>query len=404
MVFKTVRVEEDTTQAVHLSLSDHKVVIHVLAIAAFIYGISIGLNFSSFGLYLYQHNFSHELIGIILSMELVGNVLTGPFMPRIIAKIGFWRVVYLGAIGRSCALMIFAVSSSAIHFGLALLLLGFSGFLLFAAVQQWANSASSDKFRGINIAKINISILLGMAFGPIIISIFHDEISGVIFGVNCVVSLIVPLILSLIKNYQPIHTETIDSSASSWDLIKMNRVAIASSFTAEYLLYSVSNFVVLFALANGIPKFNAILINTYTLCASVLWNIPLGVMVDKVSKFIILMITSFVLLSAGLTLHFMHSTITVIANFVVISMCITSIYITAIALLGMKMRGKKLAAANALMVAVNSLGGLIGLYLTGHLMDRFGNLGFVISITGVVSVHFIFMLIQFVQKEKDHLE
>ena len=131
----------------------------IISLILVFYGVSVGINLTGFALFLNQSGFSKIQIGHILSMELAGNLMIAPILPKISEYFGIFKVMFVALIIRSICLIMFAESSIIAQHMMWLFGFGVSGFALFASIQYWGASIA----RGVH--KSTIISLFNVAFG-----------------------------------------------------------------------------------------------------------------------------------------------------------------------------------------------------------------------------------------------
>ena len=168
-------------------------VIAIIALILMFYGVSVGINITGFALFLNQEGFSKIQIGHILSMELAGNLMIAPILPKISEYFGVWKVMIITLITRSICLIMFAESEGLQEYMIWLFGFGVSGFALFASIQYWGTTIANGANKSTILSIFNVAFGLGIACG-IVFLIFRSEIiSSQLFYISVLFSVVILL-------------------------------------------------------------------------------------------------------------------------------------------------------------------------------------------------------------------
>ena len=363
-----------------------------IALILMFYGVSVGINLTGFALFLNQEGFTKIQIGNILAMELAGNLMIAPILPKLSESFGIIKIMVVALITRSICLMMFANSGALQEYMLWLFGFGVSGFCLFASVQYWGTSIAKGSNQSAIISIFNVAFGLGIACGIVLLLFHNDEISVDLFYISVVFSLVIILPVMIFRRYAPIHDVQKTHVAPS-KIIQYSQIPILCGLTANFILIALGNFVALYAIEHGVAYKDAIMINMYMIAGNILFTIPVGVLLDKFNKTGTLVAVLLVGIGAVASIPFViHSHILTIITFLMISAATGGIYVTGLAMLTGKFREQNLAMANTIMLMMNAIGGFAGVSATGAAIQFWGNEGMVISV-GVLMFFFLLFVI-----------
>lgn len=366
--------------------------IHTIAIIALIlvfYGVSVGINITGFALFLNQQGFTKMQIGHILSMELAGNLMIAPILPKISEYFGIFKVMLVALIVRSLCLIMFAENASISQHMMWLFGFGVSGFSLFASVQYWGASTAQGPHKSTIISLFNVAFGLGIACGIVFLLFRPEEISSELFYISVLFSAVIFIPILFSRHLMPSEAEKVLHIAPS-KIIQFGQVPILCGLVANYILLAIGNFIVLYAMDNGIAYKDAIMINMYMIAGNILLTIPIGVVLDKFNKTASLVVILIMASCAIAAIPFvMTSKMMTIVVFITISAATGGIYVVGLSMLTDKFRTQNLAMANIVMLMMNAIGGFAGVSATGAAIGYWGHQGLIISLFVLV---FFFML------------
>jgi MFS family permease len=360
-------------------------IITAIALVLLIYGMSVGINITGFALFLDRMGFSKMQIGNILAMELAGNLMIAPIFPKLLLYLGTLRTMVLMLIVRGISLMLFSWSTTSESYMIWLLIFGISGFSLFATVQYWGASIAQTGNKATILSIFNGAFGGGIACGIGYLVVSSQNVSEILFQVSASISCLILVPLFLAKRYIPVIDFPAIQIVPS-KIIKNAQVPIVCGMVANYILLSLSNFIVLYTIDHGVDYSSAVSINIYMIMGNILFTIPLGMIIDKYSKVVLLII----MLIAVLAVPFIiHSIILRIIVFLSISAATGGIYVIGLTMISERFMAHNLSMANTVMLMMNAIGGFAGIASTGAAVEYWGNEGVIISIVTLV---FFFML------------
>ena len=359
-------------------------VIYYIAVAGIFYGISIGINVSTFSLILDSAGFSKSKIGEILSSEMISTFFVAPFIPIMMRKLGIFKVISIALIIRNLFLIIFGYSNNQLMWSSSIFIFGAGGLLLTIAFQIWINKISDHTNRATYFGILNASLALGIAIGPIIINALnlHANLGCLVLSaLSCLI--IFPIIYKVRAFIPEIYPEI---SLQFSQIIDKAKIPIISGLLVDYIFFSLSTYIILYSISQGASlEYSKILIS-YMVLSKIFCDIPIGIIIDKFNRNFVMLFCAFgVLISAQLLPYVIGSSMIIIL-FAFWGSFVSGIYISAISNLGDNFRGSNLVTANSALFIMNSLGAYTGIYATGYAIDYFGDYGLIISISAVTTM------------------
>ena len=274
------------------------------------------------------------------------------------------------------------------------LIMGILGGIMWMTMDTWGNIVSNNNNRGKAIAFYNLSITLGFAIGPLLISFF---------GTIGVFPIILGILLMIIRTPVIIYIKDYVNSVKIPK--KEKNINFSLLKVAPYIFLAIfvsgiddSSFAVLFPayMINFLftDRFIGFLL-FFSLILGILSQPFVGALTDKMNKRKLIFILLILHCIWPILLHNYYE----IMFFLLLSVTIwgiasTSLYTVALAYLGERYQTKELILATSVFIIVYESGEFFGPATIGYMMDIFGNSGFVYSIFISTIIVFIIGLIR----------
>jgi MFS family permease len=363
----------------------------LILIGNFLYGISTGLNATILPLLFDNYDVSRTLIGFLFAAEMASVFVVMPFLPFLTRKFGPPKILIATAIMRNTLLLIIPLVTSVELWLPLMFIFGTGSMTMFTIILFWVNSISVDHNRGFSIASVNLGLSLGVAVGPLTLSFLGID-DYLPFIVSSLVSFSSLIVYGLIFNSMPKSIGL--PNKKTWAIIKTSAKPIIAGMFGDYIFFTMASFIVLFGISLGLSEIDAAKLITFMLAGGILVDLPVGVITDKYNKFAVLIIAAIVaLISVQFLPQMAVKNEYSILVFVFIMGAMGASYVCALSLLGQKFTGPELLASNSIYVMFTTIGGMFGLVITGSLMEIYGHIGLVYSITFASVVFLIAILI-----------
>ena len=371
----------------------------IISLILVFYGVSVGINLTGFALFLNQSGFSKIQIGHILSMELAGNLMIAPILPKISEYFGIFKVMFVALIIRSICLIMFAESSIIAQHMMWLFGFGVSGFALFASIQYWGASIARGVHKSTIISLFNVAFGVGIACGIVFLLFRPEKISSEHFYISVIFSAVIFFPILFFRNLMPADSGKIVHIAPS-KIIQYAQIPILCGLVANYILLALGNFVVLYAIEHGVVYKDAIMINAYMIAGNILLTIPIGIALDMFNKIASLVVILIVTALAVAVIPFViTSKMLTIIVFLILSAATGGIYVVGISMLMDKFRAQNLVMANIVMLMMNAIGGFAGVSATGAAIQYWGHQGLIISLFVLIFFFLLFVVYSLNSKE-----
>tara|TARA_B110000014_G_C20118910_1_gene592017 strand:- start:828 stop:2006 length:1179 start_codon:yes stop_codon:yes gene_type:complete len=378
----------------YLDFKSIDVSVRYLSVSAFFTGIGLGYFFTLIVILLKHNNYSESTIGIIAAFFSFGLMSAGFIVSKVLDKFGLYQtMLYSLSIQTLMMIMIF-IFFHPIVMAIGHLIMGILGGIMWMTMDTWVNIVSNNNNRGKAIAFYNLSITLGFAIGPLLISFFGTiGVFPIVLGI--VLMIIRTPVIIYIKDY--VNSVKIPKKEKNinFSLLKVAPFIFLAIFVSGI---DDSSFAVLFPayMINFLftDRFIGFLL-FFSLILGILSQPFVGALTDKMNKRKLIFILLILHCIWPILLHNYYETMFFLLLSVTIwGIASTSLYTVALAYLGERYQTKELILATSVFIIVYESGEFFGPATTGYMMDIFGNSGFVYSIFISTIIVFIIGLIR----------
>lgn len=367
--------------------------IYAIALILLFYGVSVGINITSFSLFLHQMGVPKSQIANILSMEIIGSLIAAPVFPKLIERYGTFVILTSALIIRAIAVMAFPMVANLKFNMICLLISGLGSFCVISAIWFWAASLLKDRARSVMIAIVSVAYSVGIAIGIATLFLKAAKLPIDLFKTSTLFSVIILAPIYLVKNSMPILPKGSESSPPS-KLVKYMMIPIIAMLTANYLLSSYNNFGIVYAVKNNIPYNQAALINIYMLAGNLLLVMPAAILLDRIKNkhsflSIILTIICMISIMMPFVIRMEYAPMFI---FGALSSLIWLVVVYSISVVSSKFKGQNLLTATTILSVMHSIGGYVGVVATKASTQYWGNQGLIIS-TAIVALFVLLYVI-----------
>jgi MFS family permease len=338
-------------------------------------GIAIGLGLPLLSIILEKRGIPSTLIGLNTAMAGVAAMAAAPVTTKLAHKYGvaptmMWAVVLsaLSAVG------FYYAQDFWMWFPLRLVFHG-ATTTLFILSEFWINAASPPSKRGFVLGIYATVLSLGFAAGPLLFSLLGSE--GVLpFLVGACAILVAAVPIFIARNESPVLEE-------KPELHFMRYVFLVPTATAAVFVFGAVeagglSLFPIYATRSGFGESQAALLLTMMGVGNVVFQIPLGLLSDRIpDKRPLLAIMACMGLVGALALPWLVTNWIVLGGLLLFwGGCVSGLYTVGLSHLGSRLHGPDLAAANAAFVFCYAVGTVAGPQAIGTAIDVAGTNGF----------------------------
>ncbi|MFG1212164.1 MULTISPECIES: MFS transporter [unclassified Xanthobacter] len=348
-------------------------------------GVGISLSIPLLALELESRGIANKWIGINTAVAGIATIFTAPFVPLLVRKMGL-RALLVGAIILAAASLVgFKAAPSFLMWFPLRFAFGAALCILFAVSEFWINALAPPNRRGLIMGIYATALSLGAALGPTILSVLGAS-GWAPYLAGAVVLLLGAIPILLARGITPrIHD---DSHHGVLTFVRRSPSAVLAALVFGAIETAVMTFLPLYGLRLGLSETSAALLLTAAVLGNVAFQIPIGLISDKVDRRVLLFCCSLAGAAGAFTLPFVPvSSPWFLAMIFLATGVVGSLYTVGLAHLGERFHGADLAAANAAFVMLYSVGLIAGPPLAGAGMDLYNPYGFAFVISTMLAVY-----------------
>ena len=331
--------------------------------------IAFGLTLQLIPLLMNERGWPAWAIGLNSAMGPIGILMVGPFLPRIISRVGTKRIVLviIGVLVVSLA----AISSLPVWMWFPLrFFFGLSTSALFVVSEAWILSAATTENRGRVMGVYTSLLSVTFATGPLILP--WTGIHGFLpwgIGIACILLAILPLTFVKVTEDEFKWRKEGGGFFGFVSRAPMLLCAIAAATLFDNVVIS---FFTIYGISHGLDLAVASRVLGIGIIGNVLLSYPLGWLADHWSR------KKVMFLSSGLTVALSLSLLVVIDHWsvwptmMVLMPMAFAVYVVGLATMGDTFKGPDLMAGTAAVASMWGVGGLIGPPVAGIAIDLVG--------------------------------
>lgn len=338
-------------------------------------GIAIGLGLPLLSIILEKRGIPATQIGLNAAMAGVASMLAAPLTTKLAHDFGVARTMIL-------AIVIAAISGLGFYYATAFwmwfpLRFTFHGAttMLFILSEFWINQAAPPRRRGLVLGIYATMLAVGFALGPLLFSKLGSD--GILpFAVGAIIILLAIIPIFIARAESPVLDEKPERHFFHYILLVPSATAAVFAFGAVSA-GGLSLFTI-YALRENMPEPDAAVLLTIMGVGNMAFQIPLGLISDKMRDRRPLLLGMAVLGVIGaISLPFLiHNWLMMAVVLFFWGGCVSGLYTVGLAHLGARLSGPDLAAANAAFIFCYAVGTVAGPQGIGAAMDVAGNDGF----------------------------
>jgi len=387
--------------------------------ATFLASLSMGMNAVLLPVTMEVNGVDTSLIGFILALETAAALVMCFFLPPLLRYIGMRTSLLVSLFFRVPPLLLLPFISDISFWVIGLFVHGVGAFTFQLLMQTWLNSLEFRRNAGLMMALYGTAISLGLALGPLVLSLI-DALSllatpfGQVFvqligdygfdqahadnGIKFLFSAIISAlaVVPVVVGFALIPHFRFHGKARIWRSVMQAKGPMFAVAMAGVSLFGVSGFITLYGLRNGLALTEASLLLSAFMLGALFLEAPLTWLSDFCDRRYAIVVNAFLCMLCAVYLPIaIYESYQAWVLLFVWGGVIGSVYSTALTLIGEKFNGEDLITANAGYSIMDSGGGTIGIALTGVSMTLFGSDGLPYVIMLASIVYFSFALTRY---------
>jgi len=352
-------------------------------------GVGIGALVPLMALRMAEQGIDATVIGLNAAMFPLAVLVVGPVLPRLLARLGSLRSLYLGLSVTALSVLLLPVLPGLAAWFCLRFLSGAAASIQWVISETWLNIIATERDRG-RIMGLYASVLAaGFAIGPLIISAVGVAGWLPFLLVALAIGLAAVPIFFAGALVPPMPA---NNPGSLGAVLRFQPLVMACGLGGGLMDFALFAFLPIYGLGHGLSQDSAVLILSLFIGGNVLLQIPIGWLADRTSRRATLLVVILVTLLGAVLLPLAIGAGWWLYPLLVLWGGTTfAVYTLALGLLGDSFPPAQLAAANVALVMVYQVGSVIGPTLSGTAIDLTGPEGLV----AVVAVSATALLIAF---------
>lgn len=332
-------------------------------------GLTFGFQPPLIALVLSRAGRSSLAIGAVTSASLIAVILSGPFYPQLIGRLGLRRSVIAGI---GCGALILTLmplmASVPFWFGLRFLT-GCTLGLSWIASEIWLNTVSGADARGTVMGVYGTVFSLGTVAGPALLE-FTGTRGWLPFGVGAAGLIVTLLPLAALEN-TPSAVQGFTPLRELTGVIRAAPLVMLAALVAGLVESADLTLLPLFGLRDGFGERTALLLLAVFMAGNVVLQVPIGLLADRFGRHRLLAVCALASALGPLLLQPFFATPGLLWPLLFVwGGTLYAFYSQGVAILGAQFPPALLATANTVFVMVYCLGGVIGPSAGGFALDR----------------------------------
>lgn len=363
-------------------------------------GISQGMLLPLIAVIFEKSGVSSSLNGLHATALYIGILLISPFMEQPLRKYGYKPVIILGGAMVMGALILFPLWTSFWFWFILRLFIGIGDHALHFATQTWITSSSQKNKIGRNISLYGLFFSVGFAIGPLMTPLVNVNPSLPFIISSCLCFTGWVFLFTLRNDFPELEIGinsfggTISRFSKTW---KYAWVAFLPPFSYGFLESSLNACFPVYALRNGIEISSVSVVLSAFAVGSIITQLPLGILGDKLGRRRVLMIVFFFgFLSFTAAKIFEQSFLGLFLSFLAAGMVVGSTFSLGISYMSDLTPKSFLPTGNLLCGIFFSIGSLTGPIIGGLFIQFFEDISFFYIVSTMLFV--IFLMISFFRK------
>ena len=354
-----------------------------------VFAISLGFVAPLIALILESRGTSRTVIGALAAVPSLAIVLTTPFVPAMVARMGLRRFLGTCITIELVLFVLLPIFDQLTAWFLIRALMGASASGLFIASETWINEVAVERSRGRVVAIYTMLISAGFGLGPTIIPLVGID-GWLPFALGAVFIALAAIPLLWAGRLSPVF-----SGQSGFGVLACMVIAptlAAAICVSAFKETTIGSLLPVFGVRSGLGEGESALMLTAIAAGALLLQLPIGWLADHLNRYLVLIVCAILGAAGCLALPLLvgHGGVTMWGGLLLWGGVFSGVYTVAMVLIGQRFRGPELVTANAAMGFLWGMGSLTGPPITGVAMDLWDPHGFPIAMFVLTVVFVVF--------------
>ena len=369
---------------------DHKNRFRILIALVAISGFSQGMLLPLLAIILEKNGISSSVNGLHATGIYIGVLIASPFMEKPMKKFGFKPMIIIGGLLVFVSMALFPIWKALWFWFVLRIAIGIGDNMLHFGTQTWITTTASKATRGKSIAYYGLSFGLGFAVGPLMTRLLSIN-EAVPFIVSAVLSMLVWASMFFVRNSWPEESVDVSTQTSSMKRFiqtgKIAWVALLPGFGYGFLEATLHGIFPIYGMRIGHDVDILALIIPCFAFGSILSQIPLGILSDRIGRRNVLLIVLSLGIFSFISAAILETSVAALfITFTLAGVFVGSLYSLGISYMTDLLPTALLPAGNLLVAITFSIGSVSGPFLGGWFIQIFPAVSFFYIIVGMLVI------------------
>jgi len=369
---------------------DHKNRFRILIALVAISGFSQGMLLPLLAIILEKNGISSSVNGLHATGIYIGVLIASPFMEKPMKKFGFKPMIIIGGLLVFVSMALFPIWEALWFWFVLRIAIGIGDNMLHFGTQTWITTTASKATRGKSIAYYGLSFGLGFAVGPLMTRLLSIS-EAVPFIVSAVLSMLVWASMFFVRNSWPEESVDVSTQTSSMKRFiqtgKIAWVALLPGFGYGFLEATLHGIFPIYGMRIGHDVDILALIIPCFAFGSILSQIPLGILSDRIGRRNVLLIVLSLGIFSFISAAILETSVAALfITFTLAGVFVGSLYSLGISYMTDLLPTALLPAGNLLVAITFSIGSVSGPFLGGWFIQIFPAVSFFYIIVGMLVI------------------
>nr|WP_209490499.1 MFS transporter [Xanthobacter flavus] len=332
-----------------------------------VFGLTYSLSAPLIAFDLAARGLSEALIGANAAMHAVGVLVTAVALPRMVATLGPRRLILMSIGLSALTLAAFPVMPAVWLWFVLRLFLGMAAEALFVTSETWINALSTEKTRARSMAAYTAALSVGLALGPLILSLVGTE-GAAPYLLGAGVALTAAVFVASPRVTAPHFDEP--TIGNPVHFVRLAPLALSATMLNAAIETAGLSFLALYAVGLGWAEEHATRLMSVMMIGAILLQLPIGWLGDNMDRRRLVILLALVsAVGAAVWPLALGSAIATYALLFVWGGAFVGIYTIMITLVGSRFKGGDLVGIYAVSGLFWGLGALVGPLGAGFAMQ-----------------------------------
>lgn len=336
-----------------------------------------------------ERGFSSANIGFVISSSWIAILILYKFIPYVLNRLGMLTSIILSSLLSITAILGMIWSNSLISFIIFNLILGVGLIIRWIACDTWLIVTADDKTRGRSIGIHETLMGLGIAIGPLLITLFGY--SGKASFYACIIIMLFSTLCLLFLSNFNVYPE-VPNSNNERKVFPLIYIALLSAFFGGFIETSSISFLSLIYLSLGYLSAVATMLLSVFGFGGTFMQMVFGYIADKKSVFYAQLLVSIILI---FSIILMLLKLPLLLNGIVVFIfggCVGGLNTLAVLDASEKVKTNQISTAMMLVAIAYTSGSIIGPICTGLVVSYFDDNG-LLFLSAIATLLFIIFLL-----------